>query len=293
MVGSWRNSLNRQHMRIPTFLLCLVFFLFSTLPTLSRSGLKDQKTNAAPFLIQWEEQLLTVKVKNRSLSEVLREIAAQTGIVVIIRAPLEEIVSEEFSNLSLEKGLKKLSRNFNHVFVYGSRNEVEKAVEMRAVILYPKIAEKLSRKTKTSPIEPKKRPSQQQTKNPWDYLIKSMQDEDPDNREEAVELLASSKDGRALDPLIEVMLHDEDEDVRASAAEGLAELGDKKAIDSLIRALEDSSAEVRESVIEALAELGGEEIITPLRGALSDEDEDVREVAEDALDDVTNRSSRR
>jgi hypothetical protein len=226
---------------------------------------------------------LTVRVNNIPLERIFSEIASLTGIEVFIHAPAEELVSREFSDLSLEDGLKKLARGYSHVFVYDPGSPGRKEERLKAIIIYPKTAAHLSEKPKPRVISDDNETLPKERRTPMESLSGLLLDKDPEVREEAVDLLGESKDDRAISHLIGVLRSDENADVRASAADALGDLGYPAALDGLIEALSDSDAMVRESAVDALAEIGGEQAIQALVDTLADEDDDVREAAADGL----------
>ena len=79
--------------------------------------------------------------------------------------------------------------------------------------------------------------------------------------------LGSSKDPRAVDPLIKALAEpDYIYDIRQAVAKALGHLGDKRAIDPLIKALADNDSMVRKVAAEALEQLGQPEWAQYVRG---------------------------
>ena len=277
------------YMKIPQSLSWIYIFLFLSIPIYGLGASEDSKYDGPPFVVRTKNNLLTVKLRDIPMEKVLAEIANQTGIQIIFYGPMEGFLSADFSDLPLHKGLRQLTRGFNHIFIYRRGKARGSASEIKEAIIFSKTDKKPNKKVEPRVIEPKKWPPQELKKATLESLVKALEDEDPEVREDAVDLLAELKDERAIVHLTEVLLNDKEEDVRESAAEAMGELGDERAIDPLIQALGDKDAGVRESAVDALAEVGGKKVISPLMGALSDEDEDVREAAADALKEITGK----
>lgn len=237
--------------------------------------------------MQAKDNLLTVKIRDIPLERVLTEIANQTWINIILYGPAKELVSADFSALPLAEGLKRLTRDVNHVLVYRPDTAKGEELEIKAMLIFPRTGKGFKKVLKLSVIAPEKRTLREPEGASLNSLVQALGDKDADVREEAVDLLAELKDERATVHLTRVLLHDEDPDVREGAAEALADLGGQEAIDPLTQALRDGDAGVRESAVEALAEIGGEKVVSILMDALRDEDEDVREAAADALEEIT------
>lgn len=231
-----------------------------------------------------KDHLLTVKVRDISLKKVLKEIANQAWIKIVYYGPAEEMLLADFSDIPLDKGLKRLIRDINYAFIYGPKRKKMVEPEISEIIIYPKTG-----KSRIEGVEPTMiAPKQQAIKGLREvfliYLIKALEDKDPVVREEAVDLLSEFKDERIIKHLTEVLLNDEDEDVRASAAEALGDFGDQRAIDPLREGLQDKEAWVRENVVKAMGQIGGNGVISPLMEVLGDEDKDVRNAAAYALE---------
>lgn len=115
------------------------------------------------------------------------------------------------------------------------------------------------------------------------FLLNALQDKDKGNREGAAHALGWSKDQRAVEPLIHLLVNDKERYVRARSAAALANIGDKHAVEPLIKALGDEDDYVRKTVATALGNLGDERAIEPLTGLLSDSVDDVRKATMVAL----------
>jgi hypothetical protein len=61
---------------------------------------------------------LTVKIEGQALTEVLNEVKEKTGIEVEIAEGVDGNIYQEFQNLSLENGLKRILKTKNYSFIY-------------------------------------------------------------------------------------------------------------------------------------------------------------------------------
>ena len=267
-------------------LFCICIFLVLTIspPTLSVPG--GSEAHPSHLVVQFKKNLLTVKAKDIPLKRVLKEIVDHTGIKIILQGPAEELVSAAFSDLPLEEGLRRLSRNYNYALVFGPHRAKGGEQEIE-VFIFSKAGERPNKRVEHRIIAPEKRAPQTLVEASLDSLIKDLEDNDAEVREDAVDDLAELKDKRTVVHLARVLGNDRDPDIRETAADALGDLGGPEAIDSLIQALDDRDADVRESAVDSLGQIGGEEVVPPLMDALRDEEEDVREAAAIVLKQIT------
>jgi len=277
----------RMRIKIPQPIFWIYSFFLLSIPISGLAASGDFRTDGSPSIIRAEDNRLTVKLKDIPLEKVLTEIANQTGIQIIFYGPMEGLLSADFSDLPLDKGLRRLTRDFDHIFIYHPAKAKGSELEIKKVIICSETGKRPNKRLERRVIESRNWTRQGPKEARLEPLVKALKDRDPEVREEAVDSLAELKDERAIVYLTDVLLSDKNEDVRESAAAALGELGDERAIDPLIQALRDKDAGVRESAVNALAEIGSKEVISPLMDALSDEDEDVREAVEEALEEIT------
>ena len=93
-------------------------------------------------------------------------------------------------------------------------------------------------------------------------LLRSLQHEDSERREQAAETLGNIGDPRAVKPLI-ALLDDDDWFVREKAVEALAAIADPRGAAALVEALGDVCTNVQIKALQALKELG-EAAVEPL-----------------------------
>lgn len=88
-----------------------------------------------------------------------------------------------------------------------------------------------------------------------DALLRDLVQGDADARMDAAEMLAASKDRRALGALVRA-IRDPDADVRATVCEALGTMGDARAVPPLVSALRDGDDEVSGEAFSALIRIG-------------------------------------
>ncbi|WP_244147288.1 HEAT repeat domain-containing protein [Desulfonatronovibrio hydrogenovorans] len=120
-----------------------------------------------------------------------------------------------------------------------------------------------------------------------DSLIELLNDDDPDMRIFASDILGATKSYLGVNPLCQVLLHDPEVNVRYQAAVSLGELGRPEASQCLNRAFQDEEW-VQYSVVEALSKLRDESSTNALIKALKDCSELVCSMIVDALGEMGN-----
>jgi hypothetical protein len=90
--------------------------------------------------INFRDGLLRVSVENQKFQGVMDEVAQKAGIRIVINDTTDRDLTIHFDYLPLEKGLKKLLRGRNHVFVYFSK-EPSQVARVKKVLVFPKFEE--------------------------------------------------------------------------------------------------------------------------------------------------------
>jgi hypothetical protein len=259
------------------FLICSLFVM---IPKVLSASPKNGTENGFS-IIQVRGDLLTVRVKNAPLEGVLKEIAGQALIKITFNGAPDETVSANFSNMPLDRGLKRLIRDVNVALVYDSYKSKGEDSRIREIIIYAKARRGSPRiigqsKKGLKPESPRK-PSPPVEASPQ-ALLKALKDEDPAVREEAVARLeAFNEDKRFINQLTAFFLGNEDPEIKTRVGEALE--------DFLV-------PEIRLRMIEAMGKIGGKKAIEPLKGALEDEDEEVRKAAAVALEKLIGKPVR-
>jgi len=248
--------------------VCILLLLTLSLPSGTVSS--EYRAKSGQLVVLFRDDLLTMRVNNLTLKEVLKEISKQTGIEIFSYASTEMPVSADFSDLVLDEGLKRLIRDFSFIFIYNSENSKEVRTTLTNVLIYPKTY--------------KENAFGQQISQPPE-LLENFQ------RIEMMDVLSRPEYENAFDRLTEVFLKNEDPDVRAIEVDELAILRDGRDIDVLIQEAVDVDTDlmVRIFAIQALGEIGDELAVEVLTDALSDENDQVKKYAADALRSLEER----
>jgi len=218
-------------------------------------------------LIRLKNDRLTVNVKDAAFEKVLKEIGEQARIKIVCDGTIDRTLSENFSDLPLEKGLKRLTRDLNCVFIYEPKASDDGEDKIIEIVIIPD-----SSPGQVGPSKPagtahkraprKKRPS-------IDRRPTTKRDQTPKIRRPSSTTLPEMKnDEKALKYLTENIFKNEDESVKKKAKETFKSYKD---------------ASVKLKFVKTLARIGGEKAMPPLMEALKDEDEEVREAAASAL----------
>lgn len=118
-------------------LVCLINFgiYMIFLPSISFS--QDPLMNTREVMeIKVKDNFLSVKLENASMREVLREIAHQTGLTFEGLENAEGRVTQEFENIPLDQGLRKISQSF--IMIFKKTGEKGDALRVEKVIIIAK-----------------------------------------------------------------------------------------------------------------------------------------------------------
>jgi len=248
----------RRHPRILTISGGLVFVVL-LLCTFASGVSGNSGLNPAPFVADVNADRLTVQVENIPLPDVLKKISDQTRGKIILHTPPEEIqVSADFSDLSLEEGIRQLLKRYNCAIIFRPGRLNTDAQDME-IFIFKKEGDVSNRYAKHQIILPQTIPESEGDK--FSSLINALDDPDDEIRENAVDELAELKDQRAAEHLGWVLTKDRDPDIRETAAEALGDIGGEAAVASLIKATADRDEDVRESALDSLGQIGEQRAI--------------------------------
>ncbi len=258
-------------------------------PTPAQPGVRS--SHSIP-VVRFDDGHLTVKVRNIPLRELLKEVAWESGLALVLLSPLQDRIDIEFHGLRLDNALRRILRHRNFVVEYGEQaDKAGKSVVIRPAKLWVFGNEDGDYPAQTIVFEKAKpRLSQGLTALDEAVMQASFESANPENREDAVEMLRQSghPDGIAK---LSVALTDENIDVREAAIDALADIGGDEAAWALAVALVDENAALREGAVDALGKIGGETAIQVLARALQDNDEFVRETAAEVLSQIKSQSN--
>jgi len=121
------------------WLLALILFCLQT--GVSSGGEKDTPRGDGFSGIHFRNGRLRVSVETQKFQRVMDEVAQKAGIRIVIDKSADEDVTMDFDYLPLEKGLKKLLRGKNYVFIYRSGEGVDfmqSSDRLTKVLVFPK-----------------------------------------------------------------------------------------------------------------------------------------------------------
>ncbi len=254
--------------------------------------LKTTVAQTQPFqgahAIEVANDLLTVKVRDVSLRELLEGIARQSDLTLVLSGSLEDRITIEFHQLSLEEGLRRILCQQSFAVQYLPTPEESSSAVRRPKTLwiFPNGKETYTVQTSLGD-DSEGGDSLHDVATNIRRLRAALTSADSWEREEAVQALEESGRPEAV-ALLRVAVKDQDEDVREAAIAVLTNIGGEEAAQALAIALQDEDSSIREEAVQALEIIGGESAILLLEQALADEDESVREAAADILEDLKN-----
>jgi hypothetical protein len=255
--------------------------------------------------IRVEDGFLTLQTRNTPLRDILQQIASQVGVEIVVYGAVEQLVSGDFNRTFIEEVLRRITQDFNSVFLYKAQTGGQGSPQpMEKVLLYanevtaskgnaPPVVfrpgsgpapEKVARQPSLPDTEEPEVEAEESGQLSMDSINEMVKSKDSDVREEAVGLLADLEDGSGIELLSEMLRTDKEESIRRLAAEVLGNLGDQQAVQALGQALSDRSAEVRSTAVYALGQMAGEEVIALLKKAKKDVNEEVRQAATESLE---------
>jgi HEAT repeat protein len=258
----------------------------------------------SPLKVDWNKARLSVNADNAELSQVLRELARQTGIKIIGSQDMRQRVTIHFSDVSLEKGLKSLLDGVDYA-VLGDLSSPEKARAAQVVVFRWLGASNSNRsvasKTEASGVpkpraalkpgtpSPEEQAAGQQdkalaaveaaaAKGDQDALSKAVQSSDPAVQAQAFEELSKINSQVALDALSSVLKSDQPtQRLQALQLLDQSDHADNDAVISAMgQALNADDPSIKDYAIQALARRGGSQEMDLLRQALGDADPSVR-----------------
>ena len=243
------------HLVYVTVILTFLANIARAEDVLKTTEVQTQPSQSAHF-IQFADGLLTVKVKDVSLNELLDEISRQSGLSVVGSGSLHDRITIEFRNLPLDEGMRLILRHHSFALAYAQQTPEDN----QSLVSRPETLWIFSKGGKGYPIKTtvvdrnRRRGSPKVVPPDIRSLQVALMSGDSSEREDAVDALGESKRLKAV-PVLRLALEDVDEDVREAAVDALAEIGGETAIRLLEQALADEDESIRETAADILAEL--------------------------------------
>jgi hypothetical protein len=116
--------------------LCLLCLLIG----FSSAGEKDTSPDKRFSGVHFRDGHLRVSVENQKFQEVMHEVGKKAGIRIVINDTTDKDLTIDFDYLPLEKGLKRLLREKNYVFIYHSMGgaDLTQSFRLVKVLTFPK-----------------------------------------------------------------------------------------------------------------------------------------------------------
>jgi len=276
------NLITKRIDRSPKFLIVLLLVTCCAF-----SSLIQNLHAGSPLIVNYKDQLLTVRATGIPIKSVYMEIANQSGVEIIYYGPSDIPVWADFNEIPLDEGLRKVTGGMNTAFIYDS-GETGNGVRIKTITIYPKVNNAADSK-RAATFVPETQRLEEQGEISLPRLFDMLEDKDPLIREKAIDDIANSSGQNVGLKLSAIMLSDGSRDVRASAAKALGKMVDENAIESLAQALKDKNPWVRLNVVESLGRMNKEIVIPYLNDALKDDDVDVKNTAFIALEELKDK----
>lgn len=211
--------------------------------------------------VRVENALLSLHVQRRPLVWVLEQITRHTQVGIVCAPELgEEMISIEFSDLSLLTGLQRLLSPWDAFFFFQGGADQSR---LQAVWVYPEGQGRM-----IAPVPAKQWASTEE-------LVRGLYDPDPDHRARSLAALIERTGQNALEPVMRA-LEDSDDRVRLRALDAALSAGIAISVDTLIGlAQDDVLPEIRALTLQGLWDLPGDQRDTV----------DIRLILEHALND--------
>jgi hypothetical protein len=201
------------------------------------------------FLVRAKDNLLTVKLRDVPLEEVLTEIANQTGIQITFYGQAGKNLSADFSDIPLDKGLSRLTRGSDHIFIYRGEGAKGSGPEIREVIIRCKAG------GRPLVIGPQEQPTRGAGKPGHDSLAEGLRIKDRSFPGESAHRPMEMENMRATVHLIGALLDDEEGSPGENPHGTLGDLANRESPSPATGVLSHEGDDVAESALGALAQI--------------------------------------
>ena len=216
--------------------------------------------------------VLAVDVKDMPLDEVLRTISERSGVNITVHSGGAAKVTQTFSGVGLDEGIRRLAPAYNVVLVYGAAEADGRPGATRLVEVH---VYETSKSPVTAVVDPQQRSTQLRT-------VRELSRQ------------AHAREPGALTSLAGLLTRDPDPAVRRSAAEALASLREPEAVTALRSGAGDQDPSVRGRSLLSLGQMRDEgSVAIVAQGATRDPDASVRRSAVWALSTLQSEDARR
>ena len=259
-------------------------------------------TSPGFLYVEFADDSVTVKARDVTIEDLLKEIAAHSGLMLVLHDSFDKRISVDIQRLSLAKAMSRILHDQNfalqhmHAAATGRLWVFSKAQELTPGVgkdakdgsLLASLRLALANSDAQARLEAVSALADIGNDQAAAVLAAALTDSDPRVREEAVYALGEIGGETAI-PVIEQAFMDTEHDVRSAAIEALSDIGGDESARALAVALYDENASLREEAVYALGEIGGGTAIDLLHGALLDHNRAVSETAGDILAELSNQ----
>ena len=243
-----------------------IFFFFSSVscftPVTLMAAARPTATSSIKVVV--ERGRLTLSVRDAPLADVLHAIGKEASIAIHIRGDLTARITNSFTDIQLEEGIRQLLRGQSFALSYGPSTSDAKRSSLIEISVIAR-----SRVEPAGTVGKVSTPSEARDKL------------------QRIRALARRKDAEAIGELSRLAASDPSSSVRSQAVFALGRLRTQEALAPLTRALADQSSPVRIQALRGIKNLKGTEAIKDLRAAAAnDPDPTVRRQAVRLLSEI-------
>jgi hypothetical protein len=242
------------------------FALFASVLLLGAAKLHAKEATSVTIEIRGER--VTLQAKDAPLALILERLAKSAGIVVYIREPLEDRVSVDLTEVTIEDGLQQLLKDRNTLFLYDKYPGVPTAIYVlgsRPGTIPPGISG--WRDVASTAFEPEEDPEVEAYQTEMLKVAQEIEAIDRELRD------VSEVRSPGVSRLLQNLMADQEPGVRITALHWLADRQGSE-IAALTTALQDIDYSVQTVAVELLLDRGvSEKVVEELREAAETKDE--------------------
>jgi hypothetical protein len=229
--------------------------------------------------IRLEDGKISADIVDATLQDVLKELAARTGIIFEVRSQENPLVSLHLKKILIQEAIERITSGNNTMFFYDQNPPGSEKINL--VRVFPRTGEPpqpsilyLGTGAITKSGDDITTPDQA-----FQILVESTKIEE---KEKAIEVLESAKSSEAVKALM-ITLNDDAPEIRMASIEGLTVLNAHDALPGILKSLKDKNPAVRQSAATAVSLLGDAENLKDLKPLSADKDAGVAAAAEMAM----------
>jgi hypothetical protein len=229
--------------------------------------------------IRLEAGKITAAIVDAPLQDVLKELAARTGIIFEVRSQENPLVSLHLTHTPILEAIERITSGSNTIFFYDKGPQ--EAEQIKLVRIFPRTNNTpqpgilyLGAGAITKSGDSIDTPEQ---------ALKALQESTKiEEKEKAIEILVNTKSSDATSALMKI-LYDPAPEIRVAVIEGLAVLNAHAALPDILKSLKDKHPAVRQSAAMAVALLGDAHNLKDLKPLGADKDAGVAAAADMAM----------